>query len=257
MNKVNDTTHLIDKLVDAVVELADNINDRVSELEDKVDKLSAPATYKRDTKEFDDFIKSCKQITKAADTTKLGNSLAEVAPKAIEFGMSKEFLVNLHKDEKVIPVKPKNQQRKELIQYAKDKVKEIEDKCRLLEDEITYHINPKKGIVKAIVKVTGVFSGTFTKTAKCSSDDVFNVHIGKAIALSRLFGEVDKRLLNPVQPDEVVEGMKVKFDDASQHYIVVFNSDISIENKHHVYHEYFSDFPEDTFKIIDDSNAKH
>lgn len=76
---------------------------------------------------------------------------------------------------------------------------------------VEFIINKNKRTVVAIMK--GVDSGKVYARgiAKCSPDDCFNVHIGKAIALRRALGEdVPHEYINAPQPTEVRVGDVVR-----------------------------------------------
>src|SRR5690554_1046639 len=70
-------------------------------------------------------------------------------------------------------------------------------------------VNAKKRTVVALAR--GIDSGNIYAKgiAKCAPDDVFNEHIGKAIALGRALGLDVTRFEQAVQPTEVVVGQRV------------------------------------------------
>ena len=119
-----------------------------------------------------------------------------------------------------VSVKSANQQRAELIQRAREFVDNIIGSYPNFEMDIgrfsnqavsaTFHVNAEKRTVVALVH--GYFSRKLVckGIAKCMPGDVFNVDIGKAIALARVLGiEVPQEFIHAVQPDEVVPGMVV------------------------------------------------
>lgn len=76
-------------------------------------------------------------------------------------------------------------------------------------DECEFTVNPKKRTVVALIREleTGKKNVILRGIAKCAPGDVFNAHIGKAIALYRALGlEVPSEYLNVPQPTEVRVG---------------------------------------------------
>ncbi|WNF07456.1 hypothetical protein [Brevibacillus borstelensis] len=123
--------------------------------------------------------------------------------------------------------------RDEIVERAKADVAELTaigtDEDVLLEGSanvrgdfyrVDFVVNRDKRTVVALVRPTNGYR-TFTKggvtlfkgIAKCSPDDVFNAHIGRAIALRRALGlEVPTEYTNAPKPTEVREGDVVKYD---------------------------------------------
>lgn len=104
------------------------------------------------------------------------------------------------------PKKSANELRKEAIEKAEDFIGEV------LSNDVynsVFIVNEDKRTVVALVK--GLFSGRVYRKgiAKCAPSDVFNVHIGKAIALGRAYGLDTTEFEQAPQPDEVVPGMEV------------------------------------------------
>lgn len=79
-------------------------------------------------------------------------------------------------------------------------------------------VNKEKRIVTAIPHLANVnyTDHNDKKFAKCAPDDVFNEHIGKAIALGRALGLDVERYEKAVQPSEVVVGMKINDESVIQ-----------------------------------------
>jgi hypothetical protein len=76
-----------------------------------------------------------------------------------------------------------------------------------------FTVNKETRMVRVVLKYA--YTGTDTIVgrglAMCDPTDVFNEHIGKAIALDRALGRVtDERILRAPNPDEVVPGMVVE-----------------------------------------------
>lgn len=122
------------------------------------------------------------------------------------------------------PQKSANERRKEAIEKAKKFVEETVKRAKFgaagygWEGNYTYRIRPTtpdfvvnedKRTVVALIK--GTLTGQLYDKgiAKCAPSDVFNVHIGKAIALGRAYGLDVSEFEQAPQPDEVVPGMKV------------------------------------------------
>lgn len=77
-------------------------------------------------------------------------------------------------------------------------------------DELVFHVNAEKRTVVAIIRTISGKHLVHKGIAKCAPDDVFNEHIGKAIALGRALGLDVERFEKAVQPSEVVVGMVVR-----------------------------------------------
>jgi len=126
-----------------------------------------------------------------------------------------------------------NQRRKAVIERAKAFVEDVEylaedsqgnaerwdRKCATLTKFSTYaskpeyHVNKEKRVVTVLVKGSSNRIVLGKAIAKCSPDDVFNVHIGKAIALAKAYGlEVPREFTHAPQPEpaigQVVAGTK-------------------------------------------------
>lgn len=100
------------------------------------------------------------------------------------------------------------------------------------------------------------------KTIRCHPDDVFNIHIGKAILLGRLFNFDVSKFENAPQPTEVAEGMDIQvyyeFLDDIEHYgrvLDVYENGqyVELNDSGHVVQGI--DITRQNFKIIDDTNA--
>lgn len=107
--------------------------------------------------------------------------------------------------------KTPNQQRKEIIEKAKEFVKDGKYSLEIGSyTRVKFIVNPEKRTVVALIR--GVLSGNVREKgiAKCMKDDVFNVHIGKAIALGRALGKDVSEFENAVKPTEIVVGMYVE-----------------------------------------------
>lgn len=141
-----------------------------------------------------------------------------------------------------------NQKRKQIIEEAKEFVKEVE-----LEDvnvPLHYIVDFKKRTVSAYTDVNLILS-----TVKCLPEDVFNVHIGKALALAKRYDMKDEieKFSNAIRPTEKVEGMKVKYERAGDILKIVSNNDDVIcgETSH------TDSLCAALSRIYDDSNAKY
>lgn len=75
-------------------------------------------------------------------------------------------------------------------------------------------INREKRTVVSLLRLFGRTKTLYKGIAKCAPDDVFNEHIGQAIALARALEiEVPEVFLKAVQPDEIVVGQVVQCFD--------------------------------------------
>lgn len=105
-------------------------------------------------------------------------------------------------DETIEPLTP-NQQRAAVIEKAKKFVEENKSKYRS-EWNIVGHT------VQILIYDSNGMLMMF-RQAKCNPSDVFNEHIGKAIALGRALGLDVSEFEQAVQPNEVVVGMLTRY----------------------------------------------
>lgn len=86
--------------------------------------------------------------------------------------------------------------------------------------KIRFKINTEKRTVVALAIGRGDGTVVERAIAKCHADDVFNEHIGKAVALAKILDIVEQLppdILKAVQPDEIITGHRVKiFCDGSK-----------------------------------------
>lgn len=102
-----------------------------------------------------------------------------------------------------IPIhnKSNNELRAELIEKAKKLLNKV-PKCEFV-------VNEEKRTVVLIIRGSSSAKVRATYKAKCMPGEVFNEHIGKAIALGRALNLDVSEFENCVQPDELVLDMKV------------------------------------------------
>lgn len=123
-----------------------------------------------------------------------------------------------------------NQKRARAILMAKNFVEKAIEDARDIDDdilvpdskgnvfawncrEIRFKINTEKRTVVALAIGAGDGSVVERAIAKCHVDDVFNEHIGKAVALAKILDIVEQLppdILKAVQPDEITTGHRVK-----------------------------------------------
>lgn len=184
-------------------------------------------------------------------------------------------------------IKPKpltpNQQRAAIIEKAKKFVKENKNKIHpgnderttirfvgIITDKLEFVINEEKRTVVALIK--GISSGDLYAKgiAKCNPSDVFNEHIGKAIALGRALGLDVSEFEQAVQPIEIVKGMEIMLfnSDGKDHksgVVETYNSTadeatFSAEKTYGPYAEktgFSRCIREHGYKILNDTNAKY
>lgn len=120
-----------------------------------------------------------------------------------------------------------NQKRKAIIEKAK-KFVEV-----MIQQNFTFRfefvVKASKNTVVVLVRGSGHNHIWLKAIAKCHPDDVFNEHIGKAIALGRALGLDVSEFEQAVQPDEVVVGMRVEY----QGYDVEIKSNKTLCNFRH------------------------
>lgn len=179
-----------------------------------------------------------------------------------------------HKFEDVIVYEPiqeitPNQLRAETIEKAKEFVENILGEYETFRITIgkyknqnvraVFRVNTNKRAVTALIY--GAFSKelVFKGIAKCHPDDVFNEHIGKAIALGRALGLDVSEFENAVQPTIAV-GQMVVSDVGTEYKVYSLENVVgnvkfrdSKGNLQDAIGGYLPD--EKWYKIIDDTNA--
>lgn len=153
------------------------------------------------------------------------------------------------------PLTP-NQQRAAIIEKAKKFVDEHKSKYRS-EWNIVGHT------VQILIYDSNGMLMMF-RQAKCNPSDVFNEHIGKAIALGRALGLDVSEFEQAVQPSEVVVGMVVEtFLNIGEHHRTIQVEKVTKKSNkirlfEHLETDCFTPFEvECGDKIINDTNAKY
>lgn len=175
-----------------------------------------------------------------------------------------KILETLNKHNKVEAKLSNNELRKKIIKEAKQFIEEHEPytfktiiketgeleykKIKLVE----YKIDVKN---KTVTCCRFYLDSTHTNkaVAKCLDTDIFNVHIGKAIALGRLKGLDVSKFEDAIQPDKVVVGMEVLMNYTDQTRVIKkieSNSKLFFTNGNH-------DMLKNVVSILDDTNAKY
>lgn len=166
--------------------------------------------------------------------------------------------VNVYELIKPKPLTP-NQQRAEIIEKAK---KFVEGNLKLL---ISYDFVVINNGTKLYSRQ--LFQDIKLTTAKCSPNNVFNEHIGKAITLGRALGLDVSEFEQAVQPTKAVNGQLLTFNSgilSTVYEVINVNSNDSLkiiqdDNCKNVGKTAFGDFSENLspLKIINDTNAKY
>jgi len=171
----------------------------------------------------------------------------------------------------LVEEKSPNELRAEIIEKAKEFVKEQRDDMIVVKADnphgyvvgVSFIVNAEKRTVVALLR--GIISDSVRAKgiAKCLSGDVFNEHIGKAIAFGRALGKDVSEFEDAVQPNEVVPGQIVEtFKANSDTYMVAevqWSDGRYISYPDSVYKEKIGRVCRTSleygFKIIDDTNA--
>lgn len=117
-----------------------------------------------------------------------------------------------------------------------------------------FFVNENKRIVTLVFKGAGNPKKILKRTfAKCNPSDVFNQHIGKAIALGRALNIDVSEFEQAVQPNEIVVGHKIegKFNDFYE--ITAINENTFSTNPGSHFHKWR--FNNGQLKIINDTDA--
>ncbi|MCM3365975.1 hypothetical protein HKK70_08975 [Bacillus safensis] len=145
------------------------------------------------------------------------------------------------------------QKRDEIVAQAKEDVRELLNSANGYDHE--FIVNSAKRAVVYLRKVAGRTSAGLRGIAKCSPNDCFNAHIGKAIALRRALRlEVPTEYLNVPQPTEIRVG------DYVEHFVGTEPMVVSSEDKFPTIDNPFIGLAfvneySRMFKITDDSRA--
>ena len=128
-------------------------------------------------------------------------------------------------------------------------------------------INPEKRTVVALLKGHETLRLATKGIAKCAHDDVFNEHIGKAIALGRALGKDVSEFENAIQPTEPVIGHVVEGIESVGFYRRDRKFTLTSKQGDSFYYaeakEYEPNEPDDFIfndqigKIVDDTNAQY
>lgn len=209
-----------------------SLADSVSELNDKVEIIS-------------NLIVELKEATRA-----VSNELAEAIV--------------------VEPVKEPAQETKLSREEAVQKAKQFVDSKRDCDGDIAvgihyltpeFIVNEEKRTVVAILRPWMDESEVFSKgKAKTSEGDVFNAHIGKAIALARAIGEeVPEEFITAPQPEQAEVGMIVaSIFDGKEYELTGRAEHLDVKGEGRAFYIFGSNalwVGSDQFTIIDDSNV--
>lgn len=158
-----------------------------------------------------------------------------------------------------------NKLRAEIVEKAKRFVDERTTK----EGEVIIEDNELFGILTAPHydikenkrEVTVVLKGTYTGTirakgkAKCSTNDVFNEHIGKAIALGRALNEDVSEFEKAAQPTDLVVGMEFSTKGLGNKKVVATVSEFTPAGNECLLNSRMATTL--MYKIVNDTNAKY
>lgn len=156
--------------------------------------------------------------------------------------------------------KTPNQLRKEVIEKAKEFVDKNSVGNNDLAVKLEFIVNKEKRTIVALVK--GVFSNIVYHRgiAKCHPNDVFNEHIGKAIALRRALGLDVSEFENAVQPTYAAGQILSYFlgdTEKIRRISYVNGTEIRFDNKKYIHSDRDKRYGLDKAKIIDDTNAQY
>ncbi|WP_025846536.1 hypothetical protein [Brevibacillus agri] len=175
----------------------DTSADRIASLERRVAELEArlaPATINV----------SIPQVTVNGTVDDVAQAVADVMKRGLTKMSAQEFVSRAK--ELLGLTKSPQQLRDEIVERAKRDVTElVEHFAESTIEEVEFVVNRNKRTIVALLK----YCGTVTNRgiAKCAPGDVFNAHIGRAIALRRALGlPVPDEYLNAPQPTEVRVG---------------------------------------------------
>ncbi|QAR52087.1 hypothetical protein BAE_04435 [Bacillus aerophilus] len=136
-------------------------------------------------------------------------ALVEDAMKALRTRSYKNGYDQGRFDAEIEAPKSDQQKRDEIVEKAKEDVRQLLDSDYGHDHEFV--VNIAKRTVVDLRKIKGCTNIARRGIAKCTPDDCFNAHIGKAIALRRALGwSVPAEYLNVPQPTDVRVGDVVR-----------------------------------------------
>lgn len=169
----------------------------------------------------------------------------------------------------LVEEKTPNELRAEIIEKAKEFVEECRNEkmvvrvdSRHYTVDVSFIVNADKRTVVALLRGVSTDLVRVKRIAKCNPDDVFNEHIGKAIALGRALGKDVSEFENAVQPTKAVLGQVIvwklhketvyRIDDKTGSY---FNfTDVKTNEKYCDYE--YCEIEKHT-NVVDDTNAQY
>lgn len=175
-------------------------NQRLTMLEQKVEAMQAE-------------IDALKATQKSADIAKIVDGIAKMVAKDKKLTANEQASANEKRkaiiDEAKAFVEATLAEVDEQMGWQTTKIRTYKEHGRL---RIEFIVNTEKRTVVALARygnMTELPDVLAKGIAKCNPSDVFNEHIGKAIALGRALGLDVERFEKAVQPSEVVTGMHV------------------------------------------------
>ena len=158
--------------------------------------------------------------------------------------------------------KTANELRAEVIQRAKEFVEKYKyatvkrGRCWYAVGS-SFVVNSEKRTITALIKGLTIIQLRFEGIAKCSPDDVFNEHIGKAIALGRALGKDVSEFESAPQPTEPVIGHKLsnELEEGIDEVTVIEGVRMFVNNTGKFWNKYT--LARGVTKIIDDTNARY
>lgn len=233
-----------------------------------IEKVDATPTKSQRISTLESEVEALKERVaelEKARSTKLSNITVNVKCGADVDKIAKELMEKHH------PQTP-NQRRKAVIDRAKAFVADVEkgayksyyhklslgEGSAVYRDKTTkpeYHVNKEKRVVTVLVKGSN-FPKLYAKgISKCAPGDVFNEHIGKAIALAKAYGlEVPREFTHAPQP-EIAEGQIVKAKP--QRWYTQNPFKVKYIGGNDVYEADCAWIPKDITEILDDSEAQY
>lgn len=233
-------------------------------LSERIELVDATPTKKQRIKALESEVEALKARIEALENGAIPNN--ETGCNYIANKMAEELKRHLEANQQT-----PNQRRKAVIERAKDFVADVEKgalcstgiNATLGDGNFTYqhyttktqyHVNKENRVVTVLAK--GADSGRVLgkAIAKCAPGDVFNEHIGKAIALAKAYGlDCPKEFTDAPQP-EVAVGQYVRYRNSAHNDPVrKVVSDRAMQYSIGG----LTDFPERLIAILDDTEAQY
>lgn len=232
-------------------------------LSERIELVDAKPTKKQRIKALENEVEALKARIEALENGAIPNN--ETGCNYIANKMTEALKRHLEAEQQT-----PNQRRKAVIERAKAFVADTEKKALgglgkvlIFTTKPEYHVNKEKRVVTVLIK-GAINPELYGKAiAKCAPGDVFNEHIGKAIALAKAYGlDCPKEFTDAPQPDKVVVGTVAMHTNDEDVFAIEGVYPHHKYDMRHTSGRYFGMFKmpsaiEEKYTILDDTEAQY